>query len=364
MMMLVLSDMPTRPNTIRGKEADPSSAARNPKLIEYHFTETGFEQHPANTISPTVFEPEPGLLSAIAPDTRDSKVDAATSAAPTVAPVMASAELEVELLRLLDQVGAFQGEQLSVTRSPAGGLMVEGILDSDQRKADILNALRPMLNNPAVHIQVETVTEASERLARARPPNAKSSDSTISNETVEVEKTALPVDVELRSYFHSRGVPNDRIDEEIRRYATRVIDRSLQALLHARALKQLTGQFSQETLRSVDTEARAKWRAMLVEHARAFERETSGLRRELEPVFFPNAGGGDGNIDFEIGSDSDWIRAAARLFEQASAHERAISRAFSNSASGASVTSAIKSDQFRRSLRNAELLAERIARRS
>src|SRR5260370_2865205 len=139
-------------------------------------------------------------------------------------------------------------------------------------------------------------------------------------------------------------------------------DLTLQALMHARALKQLAGQFSPETLQSLDSEARAKWRAMLVEHARAFERETGGLRRELEPVFFPNGAGGEGSVEVEVGSDSDLLLAATRLFEQASAHERTISRAFSNSAGGPVMTP-IRSDQFRRSLRSAEMLAEKIVRR-
>ncbi len=344
------------------EETNRQLAIGNRQWIEYRLSETGFEQHPANTISPTVFEPEPELLSSAKPETRNSKLETSASGVQPAAPVVASAELEVELLHLLDQAGAFQGEQLSVTRTPTGGLMVQAVLDSAQRKAEILNALRPMLNNPVVYLQIETAAEAAERLSRARPANSQSSNSTVSNETVEVEKTALPVDAELRSYFRSRGVPADRVDEEIRRYATRVIDRSLQALMHARALKQLAGQFSPETLQSLDSEARAKWRAMLVEHARAFERETSGLRRELEPVFFPSAAGSEGNVELEVGSDSDFLLAATRLFEQASAHERTISRAFSNSAGGPVMTP-IRSDQFRRSLRSAEMLAEKIARR-
>jgi hypothetical protein len=136
----------------------------------------------------------------------------------------------------------------------------------------------------------------------------------------------------------------------------------LQALLHARALKQLAGQFSPEALESLDGEARAKWRVMLTEHARAFARETNALRRELEPVSFPNAVANEAGADLQLNTDSDLL-AAARLFEQASAHERTISRAFSNS-SGGPATSPIKTDQFLRSLRSAESLAEKIIRRS
>jgi len=333
----------------------------NRQYLSYHFAETAFEQHPANTISPTVFEPERLLISDT--DRRDGDTGAISVAAhPSLsASPVASAELEVELLSLLDQVGAFQGEQLSVTRTLAGALMVQAVLDSPQRKAEILNALRPMLNNPAVHLQIETVAEAAERLSRARPATSGPSGPMISNETVAVEKSALPVDSDLRSYFQARGVPADRLDEEIRRYATRVTDRALQALLHARALKQLANQFSPEALQTLDSEARAKWRAMLVEHARAFTRETSGLRRELEPIFFSNASGSEASAALQVESDSDLLIAAARLFEQASAHERTISRAFSNSVGGPVVTP-IKSDQFQRSLKSAELLAEKITR--
>jgi RNA polymerase sigma factor (sigma-70 family) len=363
MTFIVAANDPGPPANERGGHTNRQSTSGNRQWLEYYFIETGFEEHPANTISPTVFEPEPELLSTGSSGIRNTKNEKArdASAGVAVAPV-ASAELEVEVLGALDRVRAFQGEQLGVTRTSEGGLLVQAILDSDQRKAEILNALRPLAGNPAVHIQVETVAEASERVARSRRPAAKLSDSSISNETVEVEKTALPVDAELCNYFRSRGVPAERVDEEIRRYATRVIDRSLQALLHARALKQLASQFSEEALRSLDADARAKWRAMLVEHARAFARETSGLRRELEPVFFLNEGGSESSVDLRVESDRDLQFAAARLFEQASAHERAISLAFSNSTNGEARSTAVKSDQFRRSLRQAELLADRIAR--
>lgn len=361
-MTLVISANNEQAAPEKGTIANQRAASGDRKLFECRFSALSIERHPANTISPTVFELEPELLS----DTKKRELGDTgnddLAASPHV-PIIASADLEVELMRLLDQVGAFQGDQLSVTRTAAGTLLVQAVLDSPQRKAEILNSLRPLLNNPAVHLEIDTIAEATERRSRARPSVSERLSASVSSEIVEVEKAALPVDAELRHYFRSHGVSDDHLEAEMQRYATRVIDRSLQALLHGRALKQLANQFSPNALQSLDTAARAKWKGMLIEHARAFVRETSALRHELEPIFYSNAVSSESNLELQIGSDIDIVSAATRLFEQASAHERAVSRAFSTSAGGTKVSSPIKSDQFRRSLRSAEALADRIARR-
>jgi len=50
------------------------------------------------------------------------------------APVVASADLEVEVLRLLHEARADLGEQLAATRRADGVLHVTGIVDTPERK--------------------------------------------------------------------------------------------------------------------------------------------------------------------------------------------------------------------------------------
>jgi hypothetical protein len=68
----------------------------------------------------------------------------------------ATAELEVEVIRLLNQVDALSGEQLDVTRTAEGLLLIEGIIDTSERKQEIVRALDPVSNHPSVKIRIET----------------------------------------------------------------------------------------------------------------------------------------------------------------------------------------------------------------
>src|SRR4030095_1240280 len=47
----------------------------NNETREFRFAETRFEEKSADDVSPAVFEPEPELLSSVAPETRNSKLE-------------------------------------------------------------------------------------------------------------------------------------------------------------------------------------------------------------------------------------------------------------------------------------------------
>ena len=72
------------------------------------------------------------------------------------------------MLRLLNQAGADLGEQINVTRTPEGRLQVEGIVDTEKRKDELLRALAPVHNNAAVMIDVKSVSEAVRASAKKR----------------------------------------------------------------------------------------------------------------------------------------------------------------------------------------------------
>lgn len=330
---------------------------RGDDVREYRLTEASFERRAPSTVAPAIFEPEPELLSAARPDTRtptpDTRAVAPGPQPPT--PVVATAELEVEVLRLLSQAGADLGEQVSVTRTPDGPLVVQGIVDTDQRKGEILRALSSLDKNPAVQIEITTVAEA----LRRRPATGQSNPTTV--EKVEASSTAIPVDAELRRYLSSRGTPANQIDEEISRFARRTMGQSLNAHQHAWALKRLAERFSVEDLRTLTPDARSKWLSMIHQHAQVLEHELATLRAELNPVF-PGVSATDTGDETPVGSsDQELQQAIARLFELCSRQEQAIRSAFAvaPSSSGASV---VRSAQFWRSLRTAEKLAARMSR--
>jgi len=340
---------------LRGE--DPGSQSGGPQLREFRFWETSYERRPTRAVAPAVFEPEPLLLGHASGNSETEKRDglALASPSPTLlvspSPTGATAELEIEVLRLLHQAGADLGEQLSVVRRHEGELLVEGIVETNERKQEILRALGPVMSNPAVKIEVSTVAEALKQ-----QPSSKANAELVHSDAAIVQRigptgNAIPVEADLRRHFS---------EEEARRFADRVINRSHQAMRHAWALKRLLDQFSLEDLRTLNPEGRAKWLALLKGHARAFEQDTRALRLELQPVFFPGAPFAEPPDTGEIVDDDALTRAVGSLFELGSANDQVVRSALAISTESGS-PSAIKSPQFWRALRSAERLAAQIA---
>jgi DNA-directed RNA polymerase specialized sigma24 family protein len=329
---------------------------------EYRFSEAGFELRPADKVAPAVFEPDKDLLgSAGAP--ADSEVDQARTPnadsvtvdpkSPETIGAIAPPGLEVEVTYLLDQVKANMGEQVGVTRTPKGTLRVQGIVDTEQRKAQILQSLATVINHPALEVQIETVAEALKRQTQAP-------STSVSARQLEVSKEPFPAYSDLRRYFsNAGGLSEDQIDSASRQYAGRLLSRSRQAMGHAWALKQLARRFTDEDLRSLDPGARAKWFSMIRAHAQAFQQETSMIRQEVESVFFRPAAGGAVKDAPEIGNVSELARAIEHLFDLGAAQEKAIRASFTLSTE-ATAPSAVKTAQFWQSLKSAERLAAKI----
>jgi len=334
------------------------------QLIEYRFTESAFERRAPDSVAPSVFEPDPELLVTSEPSALNpnrAKADTATTRQPSAPThVLATAELEVEVLRLLNQANADTGEQINVTRTPDGPLKVHGIVDSEKRKGELLLALSTLSHNPAVIIEINTVEEVLQR-----QPQKETSLDEIAVQQAEPSARTLPVDADLRRFFSARGLSDEQLDREVMRFANRTLGKSRSALFRALALKRLAQRFSPEELRTLAPEARTKWLALLREHARAFRSETASLRQELQTIFNGgfnggfNAGSAAGAPAAAFTNDESLIRAAVELTGLAQQYDEAIQSAFTLSTRSGGV-SAMKSPQFWRWLSNAESLAVQI----
>jgi len=274
---------------------------------------------------------------------------------PSIVPLLvqpvATADLEVEALRLLNQVGADLGEQISVKRTPNGALEVTGIVETEQRKTEIINALAPITNNPAVRIEIQTVAEAVAKQSHTPTPSP-------STRAVEIAGNTMAAEPELRAYLAREG---GNSDEAVRRYAARMVGLSNQGMDHLWAMKRLLNQFSPEEQRGLTPEARAKWLGLIRAHARSYQHSTQSLRGELQPVFFPSQSAGGVSADGAAITDANELnRAIEQLFELGSSNDRVIRSAFTTSAGGV-MTTVIKAPQFWQMLKSAEALAARVS---
>ena len=325
---------------------------RGGELREYRFVEASFELVPAKAVDTKVFEVEPELIGGARRtgrtgdwahrDLTSSRVPPSTS---TLTPAVASAELEVDVAYLLNQAKADRNEQVTLTRSAGGSLRVEGLVDDEQRKSELLRALAPVSQNPAVTIEIRTVAEALQRTSIAGPASVREA---------EVTANTVAVDSELRNYFSTRE--ND-VDEAVRSFSSRTVSRAYRALFHAISLQRVVNRFANVDMRTVAPDAREKWLAMVREHASAYAREMALLREELRPIFFAGASSSGGVNETAIATDADLAVEVERLHKSALANNESVRLAFTVSTRSSAV--ALKSSFWTLSA-NAERLARRI----
>lgn len=346
---------------------------------EYEFVETAYEVVKLPALSPEIFPPD-------APQPAKTEIVAASpnaAASPAVSPsaalvtggnleanvqppspitlpdstAAATAELEVEVLRLLNGIGADIGEETTVSRGAAGELLVQGVVESRQRKTEILGALAPVTGQPGLKIRIETSLEAQKRIAREQILATKNKTASQTGEAVSAVQSLeirdrIPADDEVRRYLRSKGTPETSLNDEVNRFAVKTINRSNQVLLRAFALKNLASRFSDAQLRSMKPEARNQWLDLIAARAGEIENQNAALRQELGALFGGIAAGG-GQTD--AADEAGLKRAVIRLSELAAANDRAVRAAFAFSA-GASAD-AVKGAQFRQSLGSVEALA-------
>jgi DNA-directed RNA polymerase specialized sigma24 family protein len=324
---------------------------RGTEQIEYVFNERGFERLPAASAPPNALQPDVDMTGQESPRRPDVSAQPSDASAVTIpGNLAASADLEVEVAYLLDQANATTGEQVALTRVPDGRLLVSGIVETDRRKSEILEALRPVSSNRAVRIDLSTVAEAMKRSTPSSKGTTQKFDLS--------DSSTVPIYAELHAYFERRGLAGEQIDAEVNRLSTRVLSLSRNAVGHAWALRRLGDQFKPDAAHGLSPAAQEKRLSMLREHAAALRKQAETLRSELQAIF------GASPTTFEessqIKDEMDLMHAIDNIAQQSSANDRAIQSAFTISTNGGQVSN-LRSPRFFEALRRIESLATRIA---
>jgi RNA polymerase sigma factor (sigma-70 family) len=328
----------------------PTSAKTPADLrpVLLHFKETAYEQHSASSVPAALFEPDPELLAQV-----PAKLAPAISKGAEKPSIVASPDLEVEVLSLIDQTGAGLDDQFSVAREASGKLRVEGIVETDDRKDEILRGLDPVSRNPAVEIHIATASDVLTEEAKAGQPAGP-----LRLEHVQPAAEHLAVEAELRRYF-LKTMPAEQVDEAINRFANEMLTRSRLSLHHAWAVNQLVDRFSPDELRGLSLAGRERWLAMIHRHAEALEKENIALRQELLPIFTFETPDFKTDKPAAILNDADLARAGKRLFELAFSNYNTVRSAFTLSTDTTSPSSIDKA-QFWQSIAGVEEFSRRI----
>lgn len=290
---------------------------------------------------------------------------ASASAVPSAVPVVASAALEIEVLQLLRDARADLNEQIEVYRTNNGKLRIEGILETDQRKAELLAALAPVKDHPAIEIELKTVAEALRQEGQQphAQPRAATPDPIV--EQTEITVATLPVEADLRRHFAARGVDETRMETAIRGFAATTIANAHRLRSHATTLKRLAARFSGPELEQLDPQSRSHWRDLLRYHARSLLDETLTLRAALSPIFGANSRD-EHAVSFDLKNIEGLPHACEQVAALCLATDRAISAAFTLSARSANHTdqaaAALRTADFHARLHRIEHLAAALSR--
>jgi DNA-directed RNA polymerase specialized sigma24 family protein len=333
------------------------------------FVEKLFEPKPVSEAGGQVFDVDSELIEVSVSETSNNGSSQTTIAQPpslstSSASHAAPAELEIRTLILLHRIGADLGEEVSITRGAGGKLKVEATVETTNRQAEILRAMAPIANNPAVLIRIETFTEA---LKRRSSGTRRSTPEMI--EEYGATGNTIPAQSDLRVHFArkladrkpsiSADEGEEAIEDEIRQFSTRMLKQSQKALLRAYALKRLASRFSPEEIRVLDPEVRAGWLSLVREHARIFADETGAMRQQLQPVIGATEPADGGPAEVEGKGEARLIAAIDRLFKLGIANNRSVRAAFAIP-TRAPTGSPIKMAQLWRSLIDAEKLSREI----
>jgi hypothetical protein len=323
------------------------------ETYDYRFVETVFDRPPLRLVSPEVFEPDSELVSkAHATSRLDKRESLSTATGPTAA---ATAELEVNVAYALDQFRTRFGDQLSLTKTPAGLLEVRGLVDDEETRRQVLRALSVVVDDrAAIRIHIDT---AAELLARKRPPSGR----VVIREFTGTDQS-IPLHAELSRYFstHEGAGQSDEYREQlVRDFAAKVISSSRRAVGHSLELKQLGSRFSAAQLDQVSPSARAKWTSLVRNHAEALRRELSTLDGELQRTVFVNDDRAAQAGAAGISNNSSLLTAIDRLHKLVLAVDQAVRSSFAAS-SEVSESDGVKSVRFRSELSASMRLAGEI----
>lgn len=318
------------------------------ELSEIHFEVVGLDSLAPNFFGNSLTSAE--ITKAEVPKTSSSPEAVETdellgsrSETPPTSSVIASPELEVEVLEMLSNAKADLGEEISVKRE-SGLLFVKGLVESNERKTAILKELETVRQNPAVSIEIDTISEA---LAKRKSSN---SSKPVTVENFETRNLSSAAENDLVEYFGN--------ESEARRFASNTVSRSSQAMSHVYALRRLAQQFSASELKNLSPQAKAKWLGLVASHARSFVSTSEGLSRDLGKVF--RAPQVSASVNIAVSGIDELPRAIESLTAAASQNDRLIRSSLTISASD-SQFSALKAVQFWQSMKNAEVLAGKIA---
>src|SRR5882724_10412089 len=212
-----------------------------------------------NAVNADLFEP-------LAPTAAPTPPVNATIAPPPPSPPTPTQLLEAELQArvALHTLNADLGEEISVSHSPKNSVVVQGLIDSVERKEQLASALNGI---PYVNVQLKTVDEA----AAAQP----ATDAIPTTTATLVSGSPALQEVLLQQFPN----PDDR-----KAYVDRVLNLSDGTLAHAWALRRLEGRYTSGDVAQMDQVGRQTLELLIRDHVAVIREQLSSEKHLVASV--------------------------------------------------------------------------------
>jgi len=253
-------------------------------------------------------------------------------------------DLQLAALTSLDAIDALLKDQIKVSATGDGKLLVQGVVATAERKAQIERSLASIASNPSVSVDIQTVAEAEAE-------QQQSVSGPLKLDSVNVTQQLTPSQQYILRYLSASGVAGANLQSQLQTFTYGVFDHSSRALMNAVLLRQIAESYTRAEQGRMTPDAQQKWQELMSRHAEVVARELAALRTQLQPIFgVPTAPAGAQPPSLDVRA------ASSQMAELVTALDKDIGNSLAISQSGANDNS-IHSQAFWNSLQQAEALA-------
>lgn len=257
------------------------------EIREYELSEISYEVIPRSSLDASIFgAPSPPLPTVVPAPVLTSRSQ------PENMPI----ESEIQALYALHQVRACLGDDVQVTRNVAGQVIVQGVVETQQRKEQLQAVLQPV---HGVEVQIRTIAETQSPAVPAAPASTVELPGKVSI----AERHTAPIQDALKGRLSA-----SRIVE----LSYRSVSLSEDWVAEAWALRHLAEAVPAEDLANLTKSSKKMLAEMVRDHTASLRAKVSECLTEFEPYL--------SNEAFDSGAEArqvDWSGSARQVFAAA-----------------------------------------------
>jgi hypothetical protein len=262
-------------------------------IVDYAFGEVAFDVIALNALPPSIFaDLTPPLPLPLTVTSRS--LAASRMPLPDLAELTAA---EVEAWYALHSVQACLGRPISVVQVGLSQIEVQGVVETEERRTQILASLRgiphvtPKIRTVAEDWVMPSSSEVSDEVSDKEKENEVSSSDPDQPGLVEAQNRKLAIEDLLEQYFTDGSCAQERddgkrecIQQKIAELSHQAVSRSESAQEQAWALSQLAQWYPSLKQDKLRTSARRLLELMVRDHMTALKKELKQFRAQVEPV--------------------------------------------------------------------------------